>query len=84
MAQHDSSRPCSGPTVLANDHGFLVTQSCAGSISLRVGFVTLQLPPHALEQLGVTLVRASMKLHRQQTGVDTADQTPDSGKEIVH
>ncbi len=84
MAQHDASPPCSGNTILADDHGFLVTQSCAGSILLRVGFVTLQLPPHALEQLGVTLVRASMKLHREHTASDTANQTTDSHKQIVH
>ena len=84
MAQRNASTPCSGHTVLADDHGCLVTQSCAGSILLRVGFVTLQLPPHALEQLGVTLVRASMKLHREQTAGDTTDQTVDSHEQIVH
>ena len=84
MAQRDASTPCSGHTVLADDHGFLVTQSCAGSILLRVGFVTLQLPPHALEQLGVTLVRASMKLQRNQRASDATDQTVDSHEQIIH
>ena len=84
MAQHDASQSCSGNTVLADDHGFLVTQSCAGSILLRVGFVTLQLPPHALEQLGVTLVRASMKLHQERTSDDTTDQTVETNEQIVH
>jgi len=83
MAQHNSSKSCAGNTILADDHGFLVTQSCAGSILLKVGFVTLQLPPHALEQLGVTLVRASMKLNRKHAESD-ADSSIESNEQIVH
>ena len=85
MSYNSGSNNCSGSTTLADEHGFLVTESCGGNILLRVGFVTMQLPPHALEQLGVTLVRASMKLRSK--GDPSANPTPsvtEPNKEVVH
>ena len=85
MTTKNTSPACSGKTTLADEHGFLVTESCGGNIVLRVGFVTMQLPPHALEQLGVTLVRASMNLrNRNEQPKSSTPTVVEVSKEVVH
>tara|TARA_Y100000385_G_C12533236_1_gene400514 strand:+ start:47 stop:304 length:258 start_codon:yes stop_codon:yes gene_type:complete len=85
MSHKHGSNSCSGTTTLADEHGFLVTESCGGNILLRVGFVTMQLPPHALEQLGVTLVRASMKLRSKDAPpASSTSSIIEPNKEVVH
>ena len=88
MSHDQAAGSCSGFSTLADEHGFLVTKTCSGSILMRVGFVTMQLPPHALEQLGLTLVRASMKLRALSEGDGATHEgvrlRPLSVDEIVH
>jgi len=45
----------------------------------------MQLPPHALEQLGVTLVRASMNLrYRNEQPKSSTPNAVEVSKEVVH